>query len=337
MTQAALSVGQVLDMTIVVVAIFAALSCLCSWVYEWIATRLALRGANLFKGIEKLVSDTGLAKDIFNHPLVSNTSPDPDKKVQTGSFWDVVRSAPPSYLDARNFSGAFWQTLHTSVDSRNAVATAATQNAQAEADAALAPGQASQPVKAVQPATEAEGLAQLLDPANAIKALKATVDALPANPELRKSLIALITSADDKYEGLLRATDGWFNAQMDRVSGWYKRRAKTVMFFIALVVVSVSGIDTVAVIKVLSATDPCVLQQMAAAAGLLGTDQKGQAAPVTCTPAGQNGTPVKTAATAPTAPPFDISKFARLNLRAWENWSPAPPVAETGATRTVLV
>jgi hypothetical protein len=342
MAQQTLSVFQILDMAIVVVAIFAALSCLCSWLYEWIATRLALRGANLFKGIEKLVSDTSLAKDVFNHPLVSNTSPNPDKKLQTGSFFDVVTSAPPSYLDARNFSNAFWQTLHTSEANRTAVAAAATENAQAQADAALAPGQASIPVNPVRPATEAQGLAELLNPANAIAALKTTVDALPENPELRKSLIALITAAGDQYEGLLRATDGWFNAQMDRVSGWYKRRAKTVMFFIALAVVSVSGIDTVAVIKVLSATDPCVLQQMAASAGLLGSDPKAQAAPVTCNPPGQNGntgqnngtsgtnTSVKTPAAAPTAPPFDVSKFARLNLRGWENWAPTPPVA--GAT-----
>ncbi len=299
------SLNQILDITIVLVAAYAALSCVCSWLHEWIATRLALRGWNLFRGISQLVGGDDIAVRVFNHPLVNNTSPKPQFTISEGTaqagfrhFFAVVRSAPPSYLDSRNFSSSFWQVVHTAEAARFASAPP------------------PEPGCAPLPTSEFEQLAVLADPEKAISALKKTVASMHSAPQLQKSLLALLATAENDYEKLLRATDGWYNAQMDRVSGWYKRRTKTVMFFIALIVVSVAGIDTVHVVKVLSATDWCTLQAVAADAGMLANKTgAGAERPQGSACAAGQTSPAPGAA-------FDLTQFAQVRLDFWRNWGP---------------
>src|ERR1700681_2756504 len=120
-SEAFMMFSQILDIAIVLVAVYATLSCVCSWVHEKIAKFLELRGWNLFRGILQLTGDHDLAADIFNHPLVATTSPDPTKKVDSkdgsgkiswiAQYSSVRASKPPSYLDARNFSSAFWHQV----------------------------------------------------------------------------------------------------------------------------------------------------------------------------------------------------------------------------------
>lgn len=155
------SLNQILDITIVLVAAYAALSCVCSWLHEWIATRLALRGWNLFRGISQLVGGDDIAVRVFNHPLVNNTSPKPQFTISEGTaqagfrhFFAVVRSAPPSYLDSRNFSSSFWQVVHTAEAARFASAPP------------------PEPGCAPLPTSEFEQLAVLADPEKAISELK---------------------------------------------------------------------------------------------------------------------------------------------------------------------
>src|SRR6202022_2268003 len=129
-----MSFNQILDIAVVLIGVYAALSCVCSWVHEKIAKFLELRGWNLFRGVLHLTSDHNLAADIFNHPLVATTSPDPTKLVPVKEpggtmtlaqqFNSVRDTKPPSYLDARNFSSAFWNVLLSKADS--AVITKAT-------------------------------------------------------------------------------------------------------------------------------------------------------------------------------------------------------------------
>ena len=83
-------------------------------------------------------------------------------------------------------------------------------------------------------------------------------------------------SAGDDYEKLLKATDAWFNAQMDRVSGWYRRQTQYVLIGIAALVVIGTGLDSIEVGKHLYAT-PIALS--AAAASIQGAFPNGQADP----------------------------------------------------------
>jgi hypothetical protein len=65
------------------------------------------------------------------------------------------------------------------------------------------------------------------------------IDALPAG-KLKDSLEPLINAASGDSESLLKATDSWFNAQMDRVSGWNKRQTQVNLAIIAAIIVLVS-------------------------------------------------------------------------------------------------
>ncbi|MBV9440412.1 MAG: hypothetical protein JOZ24_10510, partial [Candidatus Eremiobacteraeota bacterium] len=67
---------QLLNVAIVLVAIYATMSCACSWIQERIASLLALRGWGLFRGIAQLTNEA-LATQIFNHPIVAQNSPAP--------------------------------------------------------------------------------------------------------------------------------------------------------------------------------------------------------------------------------------------------------------------
>jgi hypothetical protein len=62
---------------------------------------------------------------------------------------------------------------------------------------------------------------------------------------IKQSAIALLTSAEGDYNTLLGVTDAWFNAKMDRVTGWYKRNAQYLMICIAFALAFGSGVDSI--------------------------------------------------------------------------------------------
>ena len=73
----------------------------------------------------------------------------------------------------------------------------------------------------------------------------------------------ILEGADKSYDAALAAVDGWFNTQMDRVSGVYRRWITLVQAGIALVVVVLANADTIAIIRQLS-KDATVSQALSA-------------------------------------------------------------------------
>jgi len=96
--------ASLIDVAIVLVGIYIALAVAASWVQEQIAALSHLRGRQLYRGILNLVAGaTTLTDAIYAHPLVSAAV---DNKQE---------EKLPSYLDARNFSLALWQSVHQTV------------------------------------------------------------------------------------------------------------------------------------------------------------------------------------------------------------------------------
>jgi hypothetical protein len=238
-------IGSILDVAIVLSVLFVALSCLCSFVNEQIAALLSLRGQKLFLGVLNLVGGTAhLVEAIFAHPLLNASSND-----QAGIYRKNAANRP-SYVDARNFSMAFWQSVLAGK------AIAPTGGAPATQAAAAAP-------------------AIVTEPKAFLDALRQSAQVIP-NDSLRASVSSLLITAGDDYEKLLKATDAWFNAQMDRVSGWYRRQTQYVLIGIAAIVVIGTGLDSIEVGKHLYAT-PIALS--AAAASIQGAFPNGQTDP----------------------------------------------------------
>ena len=251
-TAPSLTISAILEIAIVLVAIYAGLSWVISAVHERIADALKLRGQKLYQGVLNLVSGhDDLAREIFKHPLIAASSDDRTSSgnllTKIGSIFslvhpldsgdipkdptgEAVRNYRPSYIDARTFSMAFWSKLGEMAPSPPK------------------PGDAPPPAAGDAPAPGvADSLAaKLALPTKLITDIQSSLGAIKtSNPDLYKSCTALLTAADGDYERLLRVTDGWFSAQMDRVSGWYTRQTQWVLAFLALVLVTFSGVDTI--------------------------------------------------------------------------------------------
>src|SRR5690349_8674347 len=78
------------------------------------------------------------------------------------------------------------------------------------------------------------------------RAVEATVD-----PELKRSLTTLLDGAQtlDEVQARLQR---WFDDQMDRVSGWYRRKAQMITLALGLLVAVGMNADTLAIVRSLS-------------------------------------------------------------------------------------
>lgn len=207
-----------LDTLVIIVAIYFGGATICSFVNEAIAGAVQLRGSTLYRGLVNLVNGwRALVDDLYAHPLIYARGETPAYG-RGYTFWSFIGAENnwPSYVDPRNFSLAFWQTL---------------QNA-------LAGGSGSRIPNSI--ATTPE---QVLDD------LKQRVNAMnPAEPEfgrLKEPLAAMLTEAGDDYEKLLALTDAWFNRQMDRVTGWYRRTAQWILLCFAFLLAFGLNVDSI--------------------------------------------------------------------------------------------
>ena len=74
----------------------------------------------------------------------------------------------------------------------------------------------------------------------------------------------LLAEAEGDAQRLLRGLERWFDDEMERVSGWYKRYAQWVLLAIGLAAAIAWNVDSVAIFRAVSADS--VLRQAAAAA-----------------------------------------------------------------------
>ncbi|HEX6902448.1 MAG TPA: hypothetical protein VF789_22200 [Thermoanaerobaculia bacterium] len=65
------------------------------------------------------------------------------------------------------------------------------------------------------------------------------------NPDVGRALLALVDEAEGDFEKLKHNITQWFDSSMQRVSGWYRRKAETVILAIAILVSVVLGIDSI--------------------------------------------------------------------------------------------
>lgn len=101
-----------------------------------------------------------------------------------------------------------------------------------------------------------------------VDALRLTVskmdDTSPIKPLLRTALDGVEKDVGEVRKNL----EAWYNASMDRVSGWYKRRTQLILFGLGLLTAAMFNIDTVWVAGRLS-TDKAYRQAVVAQAGTI--------------------------------------------------------------------
>jgi len=114
------------------------------------------------------------------------------------------------------------------------------------------------------PAANAQGG----DPgANPLGTFRATVAALPADAPaapIKKALLALIDDAQGDINKLRANIENWYDAAMDRVSGWYKRRVHAIILLLGLVIAVALNADSAYIARHL-ATDPALRNSLVSA------------------------------------------------------------------------
>ena len=75
------------------------------------------------------------------------------------------------------------------------------------------------------------------------------------NRELQQSLVTMIDAAEGDFERAVKNVEDWYDAAMDRVSGWYKRHTQYALLAIGLVVALAINADTINIGKALAQDD----------------------------------------------------------------------------------
>ena len=78
--------------------------------------------------------------------------------------------------------------------------------------------------------------------------LKTRIVGLP-DGQLKTTLVTVLQGTKNDYDSALKAIDGWFDSQMDRVSGAYKRWSGVVQAIVALIVVVVLNSDSFSIVS----------------------------------------------------------------------------------------
>jgi hypothetical protein len=97
-----------------------------------------------------------------------------------------------------------------------------------------------------------------------IEEIEAAVEKIQ-DQDVREALLTLLAHADKKVEVFRKKAAEWFDAAMDRVSGWYARTVKVWLFVIATMLVILFNADAIEVGNKLW-TDEALRAAMAAAA-----------------------------------------------------------------------
>ena len=137
-------------------------------------------------------SDPALAKQIYGHPLICG--------LYRGKYRSGARNLP-SYLPPSSFALALLDLVARGPVSESAAPAAAGGG---DADARL-PAATPSPIS--------------------IDAVRRNLSTVP--PPVRRVLEIALDAAEGDLARLQASVEAWFNSSMDRVSGWYKRHARS--------------------------------------------------------------------------------------------------------------
>jgi hypothetical protein len=220
------------------VCVYIIFALIVAHVVELINAFLNTRGGTLYAGILEMLSakrTTGIASvlGILGRvvPSLVSRTPGPSESAIGKRVADGIYNHPmvgnlglkrkPSYIDARTFTTSLVDVLRD-----------------------------VQPIAGSTQKLDATGDDLLKDLRGRITALRT---ANPNDP-LARSLALIVEQAQNRYESVLKAIDNWYDAQMQRVAGTFKRYATIWQMIIAAVVVYSFNVDTFVVVKQLSAS-----------------------------------------------------------------------------------
>jgi hypothetical protein len=97
------------------------------------------------------------------------------------------------------------------------------------------------------PATGPEG--QPTPAGNLLVQVADAANRLPASFPARRSILTLVKQADGSLEKFEASLENWYDDQMGRISGWYKRWAKVVLIIAGFLIAMVINVDAIQVAR----------------------------------------------------------------------------------------
>lgn len=269
--------STILDVAIGMIFIYLLLSLMCTAANEIIELLLKKRAIDLERGIRELLvpgSNSGnedIVSNLYNHPLINGLFGGryEDSRIASKLRW-VARTALPSYIPASNFSLALMDLILPGGSSGPSGTTGALAPSAPPADPApVVVNVAGGVAPAVVPPSPPNATAVSPSPPAANPSLTALRNALLANPQItdriKQGLVPLMDAAGNDMARVRENIEGWYNASMDRVSSWYKRRAQVTILILGLFIAITINVDTVTIAKRLS-TDKALRESLVAAA-----------------------------------------------------------------------
>jgi hypothetical protein len=211
-----------LEVLIGIIFIFILVSIICSALREAIEAWLKTRAAYLEHGIRELLNDTkgtGLAKDLYNHPLVYGLFADTYKPGSTAKKPKILAGGGtlPSYIPSKNFAVALLD-----IAARGPETDEISSHPQA--------------------------------PLLSLDAVRTNIQNIN-NPFVQRALLTAIDTAQGDLNLAQKNIERWYDSAMDRVSGWYKRATHWVLFWIGLLVAILLNINTITIADYLFRSD----------------------------------------------------------------------------------
>jgi hypothetical protein len=206
--------SNMLEVALGVIFVFILVSIICTAVREGLESWLKTRAAYLEHGIRQLLADnagTGLAKNLYNHPLIFGLFTEGYKPGKTSGSPALFAKGGnlPSYIPSKNFALAI-----IDIAARGPITNDVNSD----------------------PNT----------PVISLDILRQNVANL-GSPTVQRLLINAIDSAQGDLNKAQANIEDWYNSGMDRVSGWYKRSTQIIIFAVALLVSIGLNINTLTI------------------------------------------------------------------------------------------
>jgi hypothetical protein len=227
---------EIIEAAIGLSLVYLLLASICSAMREGIEALQKTRAVDLERAIRELLQDptgTGLTKKLFDHPLISGLFAgryDP-AEIDERTGHVAKGTRLPSYIPAANFAAALLDVV------------------------ARGPFTARNERIPTTPVT-----------AHIVR----EAAALPDNAAVERVILIALDRAGDDLAKAQAQIEAWFNSAMDRVSGWYRRRTRKIIFWLSLVLTLAANANTLTLLQRLS-IDSSMRQALMSQAQQVGT------------------------------------------------------------------
>jgi hypothetical protein len=261
--------SPILQVVIGLFLVFFVFSTLCSGLAELINRWLRLRAQYLLQGIQKLLDGTGKEQRQELQPIATSAAPAaPPEADGQDPAWNPPGTAPlpPPPVQLLAEPGL----LADLVLKQSIVGTLGQQN---DGDPVLKKYMPSY----LPSRTFAAGLMGLLVPdSTGETTMPEVVGQIERLPEpARSSLLALAKTAEGNVTAFRLRVERWYDDQMDRVAGWYKRHIRRFVVIFAVVFAVAFNVNTIALARTLY-TDPGARAALVAQADIITNCPEGQ-------------------------------------------------------------